>query len=108
MFKGSKKPSPCSLWRAISLSWQYATSTSLRILNFCLKVAKDAEVSRRKEKPISKPKTKGRNSKKEIEVKGRGRELTLGSKEGRVFRLVSKHSKECLAESKLRKREVKK
>ena len=96
------------MWKAISLSWQYANSTSLGISNFCLKVAKDAGVSRRKAKPISKPKTKGRNSKKEIEVKGRGRELTLGSKEGKVSGLMSKRSNECSAESKLKKRKVKK
>ena len=71
-------------------------------------MAKDAGVSRRKAKPISKPNTEGRNSKKEIEIKGRGRELTLGSKEGRVSGLVSKRSNECSAESKLRKRRVKK
>ena len=58
-------------------------------------------------KPISKPNTEGRNSKKEIEIKGRGRELTLGSKEGRVSGLVSKRSKGCSVESKLRKRKVK-
>ena len=96
------------MWKAIWLSWQYANSTSLGISNFCLKVAKDAEVSRRKVKPISKPKTKGRNSKKEIEVKGRGKELTLGSKEGKVSGLMSKRSNECSAESKLKKRKVKK
>ena len=100
--------SPCPLWREISLSWQYATSISSRISNFCLKVTKDAGVSRKKAKPISKPNIEGRNSKKETEVKGRGRELTLGSKEGRVFGLVSKRSNECSAESKLRRRGVKK
>ena len=70
-------------------------------------MAKDAGVSRRKVKPISKPKTVGRNSKKETEVKGRDRKLTLGSKEGRVSGLVSKRSKGCSVESKLRKRKVK-
>ena len=70
-------------------------------------MAKDARVSRRKAKPISKPKTEGRNSKKETEVKGRNRKLALGFKEGRVSGLVSKHSKGCSVESKLRKRKVK-
>ena len=102
-----KKVVPCPLWRAISLPWQYATSTSLRISNFCLKVTKDAGVSRKKAKPISKPNIEGRNSKKETEVKGRGRKLTLGSKEGRVSGLVRKRSKGCSAESKLKKRRVK-
>ena len=59
-------------------------------------------------KPISKPNTEGRNSKKEAEVKGGGRELTLGSEKGRVSGLVSKCTDGCSVESKLRKWGVKK
>ena len=66
-------------------------------------MAKDAVESRRKAKPILKSNTEGRNSKKEAEVRGRGRKLTLGSREERVFRLVSKCIDECSTESKHRK-----
>ena len=103
-----KKAVSRPLWRAISLSWQYATSTSSGMSNFCLNVAKDAAVSRRKAKPILKSNTEGRNLKKEAEVKGGGRKLTLGSREERVSGLVSKRTDECLAESKLKKWGVKK
>ena len=103
-----KKAVPHPLWRAISLSLQYAISTSSGISNFCLNMAKDAAVSRRKAKPILKSNTEGRNLKKEAEVKGEGKRLTLGFRDERVSGLVSKLTNECSAESKLRKWGVKK
>ena len=87
----------------IELNWNGPKGIS----NFFLNVAKDAAVSRRKAKPILKSNTEGRNSKKEAEVKGGGRKLTLGSREERVSRLVSKCTDECSVESKLRKWGVK-
>ena len=96
------------LWRAISLLWQYATSTSLGISNFCLNVAKDAAMSRRKAKPISKSNTEERKLKKEVKVKGGGRKLTLGSKEEGGSGLMNKCINECSAERKFKEWRVKK
>ena len=78
------------LWREISLSWQYATSTSSGMSNVCLNVAKDASVFRRKALQIE-----GRNSKKEIKVKERGRE---GSKKEKDFGLVNRCIDVCSVE----------
>ena len=71
--------------------------------NFCLKMARDPGVSRRKEKPISKSNAERGNSRKKLEVKGEGRELTLGSKEGRVSELISGRTNKWSVESMLRK-----
>ena len=46
--------------------------------------------------------------KKETKVKGRGRELTLGSRKERDSRLRDKHTDECTAERKLKEWRVQK
>ena len=46
--------------------------------------------------------------KKEIEVKGRGRELTLGSRKERDSGLMNKRTDECTTERKLKEWKVKK
>ena len=48
------------------------------------------------------------NSKKEAEVKGRGRKLTLGSKEEGGSGLMNKHIDECSIERKFREWRVRK
>nr|POF14476.1 hypothetical protein CFP56_15356 [Quercus suber] len=50
--------------------------------NFCLNVAKDTAVFKRKAYPIPESKTEKGSVKKDDEEKVRGRELTLGSKLG--------------------------
>ena len=66
-------------------------------------MARDAGVSKRIEKPITKSNTERGNSRKKLEEKEEGRELTLGSKEGRVSGLMSRRINEWSAESMLRK-----
>ena len=56
----------------------------------------------------SKSKIEGRNSKKEVEVKRRGRKLTLGFREEGGSGLMNKRTDECSAERKFREWRVKK